>query len=94
MVCSVQCQIDMMFNLDTWSQKAWQSQDGTSIQAAATMRRIHDTLHHREGQVHWKVETVEGQSTRLNDLLDVLRVGLRLIKPPDPPPKKDHRVQS
>ena len=93
--CWLQCQTDLLFNLDTWSQQAWQYQDGTSVPAAATLHRIHDIMHHREGQVHWKVGAVEGHSTRVNDLLDVLRVGLRLIKPPDPPPPRmGHRVRS
>ena len=92
-VCSLQCHTNMLLNLDTWSMAGWKYWDGTPIPAAVTLRSLHDVLHNREGRVHWRVGTVGQRGKRLVDLMEILRVELRLFRPPDPLLERSQRQE-
>ena len=47
-VCSSQCQTDLLINLDTWSTEGWRYTDGCPIPEAATLRSLHEMLRNRE----------------------------------------------
>ena len=83
--CSLQGIMDMSLNLDRWNWGGWVYQDGSSIPGVSVLQRVFELLNCREHQVQWKVVHSGQPHKRYAELVEILRIGVRLAQPPPPP---------
>ena len=52
---------------------------------------LYERLEDRTTQVYWRPWSASSINRRYQGLLELLQVGLRLARPPDPPPLRNNR---
>ena len=91
--CSMQGIMDISLNLDTCNRGGWVYQDGSSIPGVSVVQQISELLTSREHPVQWKVAHAMQPHKRYVELVEVLRVWVRLAQPPPPPATTVWRTQ-
>ena len=91
-VCTSQCQIDLHIRLHAWAMDNWRQRDGTPILGTDTLVALNEHLEGTATQVCWRPWGTSSINRRYQELQELLQVGLRLARPPDPLSPRSDRL--
>ena len=93
-VCfSSQCHTHMSVSMSHWSQAGWVTGGGEPVPGSVSLQAVEGLLSERTQPVQWKALGTRTAPGHHKEMMQVLHVGLRLVRPTqrtDPPPPSGH----